>query len=121
VRVDASPGSANGAFARANFPRAEIAIDHDNAGVFLELVPGRADVMVTDGPKPTIRRRFTRNFAPRRSSRRTPARKGLQVRASGGDEGLYRWPTRHPHKPAAPGVAHCTARCRRIALDAGRP
>ena len=49
VRVIANPGSANEAFARANFPRAQVAIHHDNASVFLELVAGRADVMVTDG------------------------------------------------------------------------
>jgi cyclohexadienyl dehydratase len=49
VRVIANPGSANEAFARANFTRAEVAIHHDNASVFLEIVAGRADVMVTDG------------------------------------------------------------------------
>jgi cyclohexadienyl dehydratase len=49
VRVIANPGSANEAFARANFPRATVTIHHDNATVFDELVAGRADVMVTDG------------------------------------------------------------------------
>jgi cyclohexadienyl dehydratase len=49
VRVIANPGSANEAFARANFKRAQVTIHHDNASVFLELVAGRADVMVTDG------------------------------------------------------------------------
>lgn len=49
VRVIANPGSANEAFARAHFTRAEVRIHHDNASVFLELVEGRADVMVTDG------------------------------------------------------------------------
>lgn len=49
VRVIANPGSANEAFARANFTRAEVMIHHDNASVFRELVAGRADVMVTDG------------------------------------------------------------------------
>jgi len=49
VRVIANPGSANEAFAKANFTRAEVTIHHDNASVFLELVAGRADVMVTDG------------------------------------------------------------------------
>jgi cyclohexadienyl dehydratase len=49
VRVVANPGSANEAFARANFPVAEVTIHHDNASVFLEIVEGRADVMVTDG------------------------------------------------------------------------
>jgi len=49
VRVVANPGSANEAFARANFTRAEVTIHHDNASVFLEIVKGRADVMVTDG------------------------------------------------------------------------
>ena len=47
--VVANPGSANEAFARANFKRAQVTIHHDNASVFLELVAGRADVMVTDG------------------------------------------------------------------------
>ena len=49
VRVIANPGSANEAFARANFKRAHVTIHHDNASVFMELVAGRADVMVTDG------------------------------------------------------------------------
>ena len=49
VRVIANPGSANEAFARGNFTRADVTIHHDNASVFLELVTGRADVMVTDG------------------------------------------------------------------------
>ncbi len=49
VRVIANPGSANEAFARAHFTRAEVTIHHDNASVFDELVAGRADVMVTDG------------------------------------------------------------------------
>lgn len=49
MRVIANPGSANEAFARANFSRAEVTIHHDNASVFLEIVAGRADVMVTDG------------------------------------------------------------------------
>jgi cyclohexadienyl dehydratase len=49
VRVIANPGSANEAFARANFPRAQVTIHRDNASVFLEIVAGRADVMVTDG------------------------------------------------------------------------
>jgi cyclohexadienyl dehydratase len=49
VRVIANPGSANEAFARANFTRAEVTIHRDNASVFLEIVAGRADVMVTDG------------------------------------------------------------------------
>jgi cyclohexadienyl dehydratase len=49
VRVIANPGSANEAFARANFTRADVTIHHDNASVFAELVAGRADVMVTDG------------------------------------------------------------------------
>lgn len=49
VRVIANPGSANEAFAKANFPHAEVTIHPDNASVFLEIVAGRADVMVTDG------------------------------------------------------------------------
>lgn len=49
VRVIANPGSANEAFARAHFKHADVAIHHDNASVFLEIVAGRADVMVTDG------------------------------------------------------------------------
>jgi cyclohexadienyl dehydratase len=49
VRVIANPGSANEAFARANFKRAQVTIHRDNASVFAELVAGRADVMVTDG------------------------------------------------------------------------
>lgn len=49
IRVIANPGSANEAFAKANFPRAQVTIHHDNASVFDELVAGRADVMVTDG------------------------------------------------------------------------
>ena len=49
VRVIANPGSANEAFARANFTRAQVRIHPDNASVFMEIVAGRADVMVTDG------------------------------------------------------------------------
>ena len=49
VRVIANPGSANEAFARANFTRAAVTIHHDNASVFAEIVAGCADVMVTDG------------------------------------------------------------------------
>ena len=49
VRVVANPGSANEAFAQANFTRAQVTIHHDNASVFEEIVAGRADVMVTDG------------------------------------------------------------------------
>jgi cyclohexadienyl dehydratase len=49
VRVIANPGSANEAFARANFTRAQVTIHHDNTSVFREIVAGHADVMVTDG------------------------------------------------------------------------
>jgi cyclohexadienyl dehydratase len=49
VRVIANPGSANEAFAKANFPHATVTIHPDNTTVFLEIVAGRADVMVTDG------------------------------------------------------------------------
>jgi len=49
VRLIANPGSANEAFARANFKQATVIIHHDNASVFDELVAGRADVMITDG------------------------------------------------------------------------
>jgi cyclohexadienyl dehydratase len=49
VRLIANPGSANEAFARANFTRATVIIHNDNASVFDELVAGRADVMITDG------------------------------------------------------------------------
>src|SRR5438067_6686009 len=49
VRLIANPGSANEAFARANFKHATVIIHHDNASVFDELVAGRADVMITDG------------------------------------------------------------------------
>jgi cyclohexadienyl dehydratase len=49
VRLIANPGSANEAFARANFRHATVIIHGDNASVFDELVAGRADVMITDG------------------------------------------------------------------------
>ncbi len=49
VRIIANPGSANEAFARADFTHAHVTIHHDNASVFAEIVAGRADVMVTDG------------------------------------------------------------------------
>lgn len=49
VRVIANPGSANEAFAKANFPRAAVTIHPDNTSVFAEIAAGRADVMVTDG------------------------------------------------------------------------
>src|SRR6266581_394754 len=41
VRAIANPGSANEAFARANFKRAQVTIHHDNASVFEEIVAGR--------------------------------------------------------------------------------
>ena len=49
VRVIANPGSANEAFAKANFPQASVTIHPDNTSVFGEIAAGRADVMVTDG------------------------------------------------------------------------
>lgn len=58
VRVIANPGSANEAFARANFARATVIIHHDNASVFDELAAGRADVMVTDGLEADLQARL---------------------------------------------------------------
>ena len=49
VRVIVNPGAANEAFARANFPRAQLTVHNDNATVFDEIAANRADVMVTDG------------------------------------------------------------------------
>lgn len=49
VRVIVNPGASNEAFARANFPHANLTVHPDNATVFLEIAAGRADVMVTDG------------------------------------------------------------------------
>ena len=49
VRVVVNPGASNEAFARAQFPHAQLAVHDDNASVFEEIVAGRADVMVTDG------------------------------------------------------------------------
>lgn len=49
IRVVANPGSANEAFARANFKHATVIIHRDNATVFDEIIAGRADVMITDG------------------------------------------------------------------------
>ncbi len=49
VRVVVNPGASNEDFARANFPRAKLAVHADNATVFDEISAGRADVMVTDG------------------------------------------------------------------------
>jgi cyclohexadienyl dehydratase len=72
VRVIANPGSANEAFVRGHFRQARVIIHHDNASVFDELVADRADVMITMGSKPTIRRSFTPNCARCRSRRRSP-------------------------------------------------
>jgi cyclohexadienyl dehydratase len=49
VRVIVNPGASNEEFARANFPKAQLAIFPDNATVFGEIAANRADVMVTDG------------------------------------------------------------------------
>jgi cyclohexadienyl dehydratase len=49
VRVVVNPGASNEAFARANFPHAQLTVHADNATVFDEIVAHRADVMVTDG------------------------------------------------------------------------
>ena len=49
VRVVVNPGASNEAFARANFPHAQLTIHPDNTTVFDEIVAGREDVMVTDG------------------------------------------------------------------------
>ena len=106
VRVIANPGSANEAFARANFTRAEVTIHHDNASVFLEIVAGRADVMVTDGLEADHQAAASSGIV-RGAGRRAvhPARKGLHVRARPGDEGVYRRLGSAPPSPAAPGSA----------------
>jgi cyclohexadienyl dehydratase len=49
VRVVVNPGASNEAFARANFPHAQLTVHPDNTTVFDEIVAGREDVMVTDG------------------------------------------------------------------------
>ena len=49
VRVVVNPGASNEAFARANFPHAQVAVHEDNPTVPDEIVAGRADVFVTDG------------------------------------------------------------------------
>lgn len=49
VRVVVNPGASNEAFARANFPHAQLTVFPDNVTVFDEIAAGRQDVMVTDG------------------------------------------------------------------------
>ena len=49
VRVVVNPGASNEAFARAQFPHAQLTVHPDNASVFDEIVAAREDVMVTDG------------------------------------------------------------------------
>ena len=49
VRVVVNPGASNEAFARAQFPHAQLTIHTDNVSVFEEILAGREDVMVTDG------------------------------------------------------------------------
>jgi cyclohexadienyl dehydratase len=48
VRVIVNPGGTNEKFARAHFPKAQIAVLNDNTKIFEEIAAGRADVMVTD-------------------------------------------------------------------------
>ncbi|MDR3494373.1 MAG: transporter substrate-binding domain-containing protein [Ancalomicrobiaceae bacterium] len=43
-----NPGGTNEAFARANFPNADIRVYADNTKIFDEIAAGKADVMVTD-------------------------------------------------------------------------
>ncbi len=49
VRVVVNPGASNEAFARSQFPHAQLTIHTDNVSVFDEILAGREDVMVTDG------------------------------------------------------------------------
>jgi cyclohexadienyl dehydratase len=49
VRVVVNPGASNEAFARTNFPLAELTVHADNPTVPDEIIAGRADVFVTDG------------------------------------------------------------------------
>ncbi len=49
VRVVVNPGASNEAFARSQFPHAQLTLHADNVSVFDEILAGRADVMVTDG------------------------------------------------------------------------
>jgi cyclohexadienyl dehydratase len=48
TRVIVNPGGTNDAFARANFPKANVTVFPDNTKIFDEIAAGHADVMVTD-------------------------------------------------------------------------
>jgi cyclohexadienyl dehydratase len=43
-----NPGGTNEAFAKANFPKADIRVFPDNTKIFDEIADGKADVMITD-------------------------------------------------------------------------
>jgi len=49
VRVVVNPGGTNEAFAKANFPDAQLEQHPDNRTIFDDIAAGHADVMVTDG------------------------------------------------------------------------
>ena len=96
VRVIANPGSANEAFARANFPRAEVTIHHDNASVFLEIVEGRADVMVTDGLEADHQAALHPELCAVPVAPFTRLEKAYMFAPRPGDEALYRRLARRP-------------------------
>jgi len=58
TRVIVNPGGTNEAFARANFPNAEIIVNKDNLTVFERIVSGEADVMVTDAAETLIQEKI---------------------------------------------------------------
>jgi len=54
VRVIFNPGGTNEAFARTNFPNAQLILNEDNVTIFQKIVDHKADVMVTDAVETLI-------------------------------------------------------------------
>ncbi len=58
VRMVVNPGGTNERFARANAPRAALAVWPDNLTIFDRIVSGEADVMVTDAVEARLQQRL---------------------------------------------------------------
>ncbi|HXC60541.1 MAG TPA: transporter substrate-binding domain-containing protein, partial [Steroidobacteraceae bacterium] len=80
VRLIVNPGGTNEAFVRAQFPHASLTVHPGNAGVFDEILAGRADVMVTDGMEAMLQQRRGQGLcAVQVRSRWVPAGKAVML------------------------------------------
>lgn len=58
VRLIEPAGGTNEAFVRANLPKAQVELFHDNVTIFHKLVRNEADVMITDASEALYQQRF---------------------------------------------------------------